>query len=214
MVWSREERSLAAGLVVLALAGAGWLLAGRLAGAGPAPELPVTEAVAGEDEAAPSPEPAPPLLVHVAGAVRDPGVYELPAGARVIDALTAAGGPTEGAAVDAVNLAAAVSDGARLYIPTLEEIEAAGPLADVPWPAGAAGVPGWPAGDAGSRLVAVNRAGPEELQRLPGIGPVLAERIVAYRRRNGPFQAVEDLLGVSGIGPKVLEQLRPYVVVP
>src|SRR5690606_14209693 len=137
MVWSREERSLAAGLVVLALAGAGWLLAGRVAATGAAEGPGTAGAAAGgmeaADPAAPGaappageggsaagpdegPEDDPPVLVHVAGSVREAGVYRLPAGSRVIDAVSAAGGPTEAAAADALNLAAPLVDGSRLYV--------------------------------------------------------------------------------------------------
>src|SRR5690606_18493626 len=234
MVWSREERSLAAGLVVLALVGAGWRLAGRLAAGGTPPASPAGAAAAGETpaEAAPGAEiagadapaapgageppgaaaaEAPPLIVHVAGAVARPGVYRLPAGARVFEALDAAGGPGDDAAVDAINLAAEVVDGTRLYIPTRAELADLEGSAAAPWtPAPGAG-PAAPAGPGNSAPVAVNRATAAELQRLPGIGPVLADRIIAYRREHGPFTTVDDLLGVSGIGPKVLEQIRPYV---
>ena len=235
MVWSREERSFAIGLAVLALAGAGWLLAGHLAGGGAAADLPAEAGMpaaageelgapaageAGEPGAAPAAAPAaePPLVVHVAGAVRKPGVYRLPAGARVVDALAAAGGPADDAAVDAINLAAPIPDGSRLYVPSTAEVAAQGQPGDASWQALQAGTGGSSPAAEGSEAVAgpvrVNQAGPDELQRLPGIGPVLAERIVAYRQRNGPFTSVEDLLGVSGIGPKLLERIRPYVVVP
>lgn len=236
MFWSREERSLAAALAVLALAGAGWLLAGRVAATGAAD--PSKAGAEGVEVGGASPSPtagsgavsgeaggdagetragdAPEVLVHVAGSVREPGVYRLPAGARAIDAVNAAGGPTDDAAVDAVNLAAPVVDGSRLYIPSRAEVAEHGP-AGFQQAAGfqqenAGAAP--PGGDAAVRPVDINRAGPSELERLPGIGPVLAQRIVDYRQRHGPFRTVDDLLAVSGIGPKVLERLRPYVVVP
>ncbi|MEX2356624.1 MAG: helix-hairpin-helix domain-containing protein [Thermaerobacterales bacterium] len=147
----------------------------------------------------------PDLVVHVAGAVQAPGVYRLAAGARTVDAVTMAGGAAAEADLDRVNLAAQVLDGQRLYIPVIGKDPP--PLTE-PEPAGAGS-------DANGRLspVDLNRAGASELQRVPGIGPVLAARIIEDRRLHGRFSVVEDLLRVSGIGAQTLSSLRPYVIV-
>lgn len=135
-----------------------------------------------------------PVVVHVAGAVAAPGVYELPEGARVHDAVLAAGGPVSGADVDQLNLAALLADGQKVYVPHEgERVPDLGESASQPL------------------ILSLNRASAQELEALPGIGPVLAGRIVAYRAANGPFRHVDDLINVSGIGPKLLEQLRPHL---
>lgn len=165
------------------------------------------------EEPAASPTPgvtvaAGELYVHVYGAVRAPGLYVLPAGARVVDAIAAAGGAAEGAALEGVNLARPLSDGEQLAVPTAEE------LAQVPPPGGAAGASGGEAGGeagGGGGAVNINTADAAALEALPRIGPALAERIVAWREENGPFGSVDDLLAVEGIGPKVLEALRDQV---
>jgi competence protein ComEA len=141
------------------------------------------------------------LVVHVAGAVVHPGVYELAAGARVRDAVNAAGGPAADADLDAMNLAAPVRDGERVYVPLPGE--APGP-AVIGGGSGASGVPG---------PVDLNVAGEAELDALPGIGPALAAAIVADREANGPFATVDDLLRVRGIGPAKLDQFRDRVTV-
>ncbi|TKR21919.1 ComEA family DNA-binding protein [Cellulomonas hominis] len=144
--------------------------------------------------------------MHVVGEVASPGVVPMPAGSRVADAVAAAGGALPGADLTALNLAAVVQDGAQIRVPAPGEepvvVDEAG------GGAGAGG--GGPAGAAGG-AVDVNTAGGAELQTLPGIGPVLAERIVAWREANGPFASVDALLDVSGIGPAVLGQIRDLV---
>jgi competence protein ComEA len=145
------------------------------------------------------------LLVHVVGEVVLPGVYRLPPGARWSDALRAARGPTFLADLSAVNLAQPLRDGERVLIPRVPEpvlpegAEAEGSGAK----AGAAAPPRGP--------LDPNTASAAELEALPGIGPVLARRIVEHRRAHGRFERLEDLLEVEGIGPKVLERLRPLV---
>jgi competence protein ComEA len=142
------------------------------------------------------------MRVHVTGAVKTPGVYLLPAGARVEDALRAAGGATGNAAADLINLVEPLRDGQRLAIPDRAAASSPGqPAAGQPSPA----APG---------LLDVNQATAAQLEALPGIGPVLAGSIVEYRAANGPFARLEDLLRVPGIGPAKLEQLAPYLVAP
>lgn len=145
------------------------------------------------------PEPAGPVIVHVAGAVAHPGVWELPAEARVIDAVDAAGGLTGDADASRVNLAAPAADGSQIYIPAHGETPPPVTGADE---ATTDGEPG---------LVDLNTAGATELETLPGIGPATAAAIIDHRERNGVFAAVEDLLDVRGIGEAKLAQLRDLV---
>lgn len=136
--------------------------------------------------------------VHVSGAVRAPGLYVVGADARVIDAVSAAGGLADDADASAINLARPVTDGEQLVVPVEGEAPPAGPSA------GSGSAPG---------LVSVNTADAAALEELPGIGPALAARIIDWRDTEGPFASVDDLLAVSGIGPKVLESLRDLVTV-
>ena len=170
------------------------------------------------------------LVVHVAGAVKKPGVYHLKADARNADALEAAGGATPEANTDGVNLAAHVQDGVQLYIPTHKEQPAGGAAESPP----AASVtknhdtksPHSPAsshsekGDKSAKLsdpsqgqINLNTADTEQLQRIPGIGPAMAEKVLAFRKENGGFKTIEDLLQVSGIGERKFEKMKPFVKV-
>lgn len=144
---------------------------------------------------------APPVLViHVAGAVVRPGVYELPGGARVHAALDAAGGPLPDAAPGGLNLAAPLADGARVYVPvTGEEV----PAAELPSAVAPSVVPAGP--------LDLNGATAGELAELPGIGPATAQAIVDHRSANGPFASVDELEAVRGIGPAKLEAIRSLV---
>lgn len=145
------------------------------------------------------------LVVHVAGAVVHPGVVEVAAGARIIDAVTAAGGPTEAATVHRLNLAAPVVDGMQIVVPTAAD-EVTHPTGLVPpMPPGATG--GGAAGADADRPIDLNTAGEDELQQLRGVGPARAAAIVEWRERNGPFVTVDELLEVSGIGPATLDGL-------
>jgi competence protein ComEA len=150
------------------------------------------------------------IVVHVSGAVASPGVVSLPAGARVADAVAAAGGVDRSGDVTAINLAAPLADGDQVVVPST-----AGPTGTAGAAAGAGSATAGGAAGAGTDgRVAVNRAGPAELEALPGVGPVIAQRIVAHRDANGPFQVVEDLLDVPGIGEATLAGFRDLVVVP
>ncbi|HKH07036.1 MAG TPA: ComEA family DNA-binding protein [Acidimicrobiales bacterium] len=169
---------------------------------------------AGGSTAATSPGSPTEAVVHVAGAVTQPGVQRLPAGARVVDAVDRAGGATPDADLARVNLAAPVQDGQQVYIPRVGEVAGGG----APAPAGgdAGGVPGGGEGgasDAAAGLVDLNTATAEQLETLPGVGPITAQAILDHRATNGPFTSVDQLLDVRGIGDAKLEQVRDLVVV-
>lgn len=152
----------------------------------------------------------PPVVVHVTGAVGRPGVLELPAGSRLHEAISAAGGSTPAADLDRLNLAAVLEDGQKIVVPERGSPEAA---ATNPAGAGGASDSGGASGGAGSPAgkVNLNTAGAEELATLPRVGPVLAQRIVEWRKQHGRFNSVEELDAVDGVGPKLLEALLPLV---
>jgi competence protein ComEA len=136
---------------------------------------------------------APKLVVHVVGAVRRPGLYRLPQPSRIADAVARAGGATRGADLSAVNLAAQVSDGVQIVVPLR------GPPAEEG---------GGEAPAAASGPVHLNTASLEELDALPGVGPVTAQKILDYREQHGAFSSIDELDAIPGIGPARLEQLR------
>ena len=191
---------------------------GPAAGATPSPAAPASEgglAVTGE-----------PVVVHVAGEVTAPGLYRLPAGARVAEAIDAAGGATADAVLDALNLARPVTDGEQVVVPgpgqAPSEATAGAAPGSAPAPsspagagqagAGAAGAAGPPSGAwRPDGTLDLNRATAADLEELPGIGEVLAGRIIAHREAVGGFTAVSDLRDVPGIGEKTLATLAPLV---
>jgi competence protein ComEA len=136
---------------------------------------------------------------HIVGAVLTPGVYTLPSNARIQDAIAAAGGPALDADLEQLNLAAAVLDQQQIIVPTRASSPRASSQGRAVTNEDSLFVP---------RLVDINEADSKTLQTLPGIGPVLAERIIAYRDEHGPFASVEELASIKGIGPATLEQLR------
>lgn len=149
-------------------------------------------------------------FVHVVGAVRRPGVYEIPAGARVAAALDAAGGALPDAVLAAVNLARPISDGEQIVVPSEDDVTSGvGAGAAV---AGAAAPGAGPVTRPGAPID-LNTADAAALDALPGIGPSTAAKIVADRDANGSYLSVEDLGRVSGIGPKKLDALKGLVVV-
>jgi competence protein ComEA len=157
-------------------------------------------------ELLPAPTPAP-IAIYVRGAVRSPGVYELPQGSRVEAALAAAGGCLDGAGQPALDLAARLKDGETVYVaaPGETALPAASrtiPLSGITPDNLAAGAP-----------VNLNTATLAELQTLPGIGETRASEIVAYRESHGGFQSIEEIQEVPGIGPVMFERLKDRIVV-
>jgi competence protein ComEA len=209
IVWFGPGRLAATALAVIAvLAGGTWLLKGSPGRA--EDQLPfaatttsVAHAPTDTSIGASTSTIATSMVVYVAGAVASPGVYTLGAVARVTDAVAAAGGPAAGADLDVINLAAVVTDGERIYVPT---VGGTVPVV-VGDPSAAAGATS-PAGP-----VNINSASIDQLDVLPGVGPTTAASIVAHREEHGPFQSVEQLGDVRGIGPAKLEALRDLVTV-
>lgn len=153
-----------------------------------------------------TPTPAP-YLVHVTGAVLNPGAYEFMPGSRIRDALAAAGASPQ-ADVQALNLAAFLEDGQRLTVPAIAPTLKPGqPAATAP----TAPLVEQPA--QASLLININTASQAELELLPGIGPVMAARVIEYRDENGGFEKIEDLLDVSGIGPATFERIKNLITV-
>jgi len=183
---SRRQALVVAAVLLALLAVAGKLLAG----AGAASAEPPAALVQANAPAAAK------LVVHVAGAVRQPGLYELAEGSRVSDAVARAGGATAKADTAAVNLAAPLADGIQVLIPS-RVAGAAGAAA------GSDGAPG--------RRVSLSSATFADLDALPGIGPVTAQKILDHRAQHGGFSSVDDLDAISGIGPARIEQLRDLV---
>lgn len=199
----RPRETVALGVLCIAIvAGAAFAYARSLPK--PAPPSVASPIPAASGEASFGPAGAT-IFVHLAGAVLKPGVYELPAGARVIDGIQAAGGAAPNADASSINLARPLTDGERVYVPRRGEAppEAAAPGGG----SGGAGT-----GDA-SRKVNINTATVSQLEELPGIGEVIAQRIVDYRTQHGPFKTVRDLLKVEGIGEKKFESIEDHVTV-
>ncbi|XVQ13398.1 helix-hairpin-helix domain-containing protein [Spirillospora sp. CA-255316] len=198
--------------IVAALAAGGYFWMAR-----PQPQpVPAPEQAAG-----PSPAPVPSaavpasqgsqVVVHVYGKVRRPGVVTLPSGSRVADAIKATGGVRPGAATGSLNLARKVIDGEQIPVGVRapQSAQAAGPTAPSPPAAAAPGAPGG-AGAPGAPLD-LNTATVEQLDQLPGVGPVLAQRIVDHRTQHGAFRSVDQLQEVSGIGSRRFADLKSLV---
>lgn len=134
------------------------------------------------------------IVVHVSGAVESPGLVTVPSTARVADVIAAAGGADSGADLGGLNLASTVRDGDQVVVPVPGEAS--------------------PVGGAASRGIDLNRSSAAELEELPGVGPVLASRIVEFREANGPFSEIEDLLDVGGIGEAKLAAMRDAIETP
>jgi competence protein ComEA len=185
-------------LIAIAVALAGLVLAGRWlvpSSASPSTVDAVpTSAFSPLPRAASSSDASGPVLVHVVGAVHRPGVYRLPAGSRVRDAIHAAGGATVAARTSEINLAERLADGEQVVLP--------GRGITLPVAVSGSGPHG---------IVHLSSATADQLDALDGIGPTLAARIVAYRTQHGGFRRVDDLADVPGIGPAKLEAMRAQV---
>jgi competence protein ComEA len=155
------------------------------------------------------------ITVHVAGAVKNPGVYRLKYGSRINDGIVAAGGATSAANLDVINLATVLNEGEQIYVPKRGEKPHVITNRPQVGGAGGAGGAGGVAGAGGAansavpQLININLASVVELEQLPGVGPATAKAIVAYREKNGAFLKVEDLLKVRGIGPAKLSEILP-----
>ena len=191
---SRREIALVSVIGLAAVAGVGWWYLRS---------LPQPVAVHARPAPAPTVAATPStVIVHVTGSVASPGVYDLPEGARVVDAIEAAGGAKRGAELGALNLAAVLVDGQQVVVPRAGEV-----------PAPSSGVGAAAPGTTAGTLVNINTATAEELETLPGIGEVLAATIIQHREEHGPFTSVDQLLDVSGIGEVTLEEIRDLVTV-
>ena len=156
------------------------------------------------------------LVVYVCGAVSEPGVYELSFGSRINDAVIAAGGFSEEADTTYVNLAAEISDGAKLRIPTLvetEEIKGKGNVLSEEFNSFDKTGLDVETKSVNSGLININSATEEELKTLPGIGDSIAARIVKYRQQNGKFNSIEDIMKISGIKDKLFSKIKEYITV-
>jgi len=156
------------------------------------------------------------VIFHVTGCVKSPGVYTLPAGSRVIDAVKAAGGETANADLQSLNLAAPIEDGSKIVVMPLSSRSTAAPQSAKASTNDKSSSKLSSSGvdklrKPGDGVVHLNSADENELQRLPGVGPATAQSIVEYRDKIGRFSSVDQLDDVKGIGPKKLEKMRPFL---
>lgn len=160
------------------------------------------------------PTPAP-VRVHVIGAVTLPGIYSLPTDSRVEDAIEAAAGLLPEADTQALNLAAFLQDGQQIFVPARAPTTAPAIPLTTPGPDSPPSqiLPPPPAVSTAASLVNINTATLEELDTLPGVGPVTAEKIIAHRQANGPFATIEAIMDVSGIGPVKFEAMRDLITI-
>jgi competence protein ComEA len=208
---ARVRIGVGAGVVILIVALVGAVLVNAFAQQGSGSEV-LREPSPASGSGPPSPDISStaaagvPVLVHVLGAVNRPGLVSLTTGARVVDAVAAAGGLTGDAEVSGINLARVLADGEQLVVPRVGEI-----VAPPAGPASGGGSPG--ASGASGALVNLNTASQAELETLPRIGPALAGRILDYRTANGRFAAVTDLMKVTGIGQKLFDGFKDRITV-
>jgi competence protein ComEA len=203
--FSRMHVGVIGTLLVLGLLTAGWLLlrARPVAVASPGDVVTISTPVQTAASATPSPSKgASKIVIHVLGAVRNPGLVRLPEKSRVQDAIDAAGGLTRQADPGELNLAQLLSDGQQLLIGTSRD--PAGEVRDQPGS-------GTGSGPAATGALDLNHAGQSQLEELPGVGPVTAQAILTWRQQHGRFSRIEELQEVDGIGPKTYAQIAPHV---
>lgn len=206
--FARAHLAVVTVLVLVGLVGAGWALfrARPVAVAGPGAVVATVAPPAGGGGGVASASASPPveLVVHVVGAVRRPGLVRLPDGARVQDAVDAAGGLTRDARPGRLNLAEMLRDGQQVVLGSVRD-----PVSEVR--DGSTPTEGSAGPRPSSSALDLNRATATELEQLPGVGPVTAAAIVAWRTQHGRFSAVAELQQVDGIGPKTYAQIAPHV---
>ncbi|MBR4670523.1 MAG: helix-hairpin-helix domain-containing protein [Butyrivibrio sp.] len=151
------------------------------------------------------------IIVYVCGAVNDPGVYTLSSNSRADDAVTTAGGFSEEADINYVNLAAPISDGSKLFIPTKEEVQSSGGSIKEPSIGEGGQDDLYPNSSSNDGLININTASKEELKTLPGVGDVTADKIIDYRQKNGEFKSIEDIKKVSGIKDKLFSKIKEKI---
>jgi competence protein ComEA len=198
--WSRPARLTIASVIGLALVGLGLTAIGVIISSTGNTHTVTLDHIPETPSSISTVSPPPPpstVIIHVIGQVYRPGIVELDDGARVIDAIEASGGVTQEADLDMLNLARILTDGEQVYVPAVGEDVAARPS---------------PPGQQTAGPISLSRADQATLETLPGVGPALAARIIAWREANGPFQSVADVLAVSGIGPATLERFADQVV--
>ena len=148
------------------------------------------------------------IKIHIAGQVKNPGIIELDSGSRISDAIEKAGGVTERANLDEINLAYILEDGQKLYIPNIEEknkeyiMEENGE--NIIQETNSSGI---------NKKIDINKSDKEGFESIPGIGPSMAEKIINYRNENGEFKSIDELKNVSGIGEKKFESMKEYICV-
>jgi competence protein ComEA len=215
MNWPTISKSEMAAVTILAFGAVAGLLVGGVRGHAHAAKgaITITTPDPSAQQKQSTPREALTITVHVAGAVARPGLIDLPMGSRVNDAIKLAGGAKPGAYLDGVNLAAVVRDGEQIFIPSAPTDSGGAATATMTAAA---------AGKAKSRqtsdtkklpsgTININSATKAMLTQLPGVGEVTADRIIAKRRELGRFATPEQLMDVSGIGPKKFEKMKPYV---
>jgi competence protein ComEA len=209
--FGRAHLGVIVGLLLMAVVCAGWLVLRARPVAIASPPLVRTSAAAATGGASPgsrpssSSTPAAPIMVHVLGAVRKPGVVTLPEHSRVRDAIQAAGGLARGAAPGELNLAQVLADGQQVIIGTVKK-----PSGEVRDDSGSAQSGGTDPASGAAGQINLNAATQSQLEELPGVGPVTAAKILAWREEHGRFSRVEELQEVDGIGPKTFAQIAPH----
>lgn len=202
----RHARALVAVAVAAGVLLTWWLLAGRPKSSGPVAPLAFSSSATPTASPAATPSEGPELIVDVVGKVRQPGIVTVPKGSRVYEAIEAAGGLTGRVDTTALNMARELTDGEQILV-GLETVAAGAP------PAGAPAGGGAPGTAAPGTKINLNTATAEQLDTLPGVGPVTAQAILGWRETNGRFGSVDDLLDVKGIGEATLAELRDLVTV-